>query len=108
MRSMTLADALISVWQQVLAEGMPQVELQGERYVVARTRARKLRTVAFRFGGCPLEGIEQNPQTDSRWAELARQGKRIMQFSINRHYIANVCEGQLFRYPAWKSLDLPE
>jgi hypothetical protein len=105
---MTLGETLISVWQQALAEGKAAVELEGETYPVGRTRAKKLRTVEFRFGEYRLDGIEQNPQTGSRWAELARQGKRIMQFSVNRRYVANVCEGKLLRYPAWKSLHLPE
>jgi hypothetical protein len=105
---MTLGEALISVWQQAVDEGLDEVELAGERFPVARTRARKLRTVAFEFAGHRLDGIEQNPQTGSRWAELAREGKRIMQFSVNRRYVANVCEGKLLRYPAWRSLNLPE
>jgi len=53
-------------------------------------------------------GIEQNPKTASRWAELARQGNRIMQFRCSGRYVANVCEGKLLRYPAWKALELPE
>jgi hypothetical protein len=105
---MTLDEALISVWRQVLEEGRGAVELEGERFPVTATRAKKLRTVTFEFGGHRLDGIEQNPQTGSRWAELARQGKRIMQFSVNRRYIGNVCEGKLLRYPAWRSLRLPE
>jgi hypothetical protein len=105
---MTLGEALISVWHQVLEEGREAVELEGERFSVVRTRAKKLRTVAFQFGEHRLEGIEQNPLTGSRWAELARQGQRIMQFSVNRRYVGNVCEGKLLRYPAWRSLNLPE
>ncbi|MFB3923633.1 MAG: hypothetical protein ACE145_18060 [Terriglobia bacterium] len=105
---MTLGEALISVWRQALGEGSDTVELEGERFRVGRTRAKKLRTVEFEFGGHRLDGIEQNPQTGSRWAELAREGKRIMQFSVNRRYVANVCEGKLLRYPVWKSLNLPE
>jgi hypothetical protein len=105
---MTLGDTLISVWRQALEEAREVVELEGERFPVKVTRAKKLRTVEFRFGAQRLDGIEQNPQTGSRWAELARQGKRIMQFSVNRRYVGNVCEGKLLRYPAWRSLDLPE
>jgi len=105
---MTLGEALISVWRQVLEEGRNVVELEGECYSVKATRAKKLRTIEFRLGAHRLDGIEQNPQTGSRWAQLAREGKRIMQFSVNRRYVANVCEGKLLRYPAWRSLDLPE
>ncbi len=105
---MTLGEALIAVWRQSLEEGRSVVELEGERFPVNATRAKKLRTVEFRFGGQRIDGVEQNPETGSRWAELARHGKSIMQFSVNRRYIANVCEGTLLRYPAWTSLDLPE
>ena len=105
---MTLGDALISVWRQALEESRDTVEIEGERFQVTATRAKKLRTVEFQFGECRLDGIEQNPQTGSRWAQLAREGKLIMQFSVNRRYVANVCEGKLLRYPAWKSLKLPE
>lgn len=106
--SMTLGETLISVWQQALVEGKAEVELDTEVYPVGHTRAKGLRTVAFEFGPHQLEGIEQNPETGSRWAELARQGKRIMQFSVGRRYFANVCDGKLLRYPAWRALDLPE
>jgi hypothetical protein len=53
-------------------------------------------------------GIEQNPATKSRWAALAREGSRIMQFRCQGRYVANVCEGKLLRYPAWTALALPE
>jgi len=105
---MTLAEALVSVWQQVLAEGKKEVEREGESYRVGRTRSRKLRTVDFVFADNQITGIEQNPETGSRWAVLARQGKRIMQYSCGGRYFANVCDGRLTRYPAWKDLDLPD
>lgn len=105
---MTLAETLIAVWQQVLAEEKPAVELEGKRFVVKRTRGRKLRVVEFAFGPHRLSGIEQNPETASRWARLARQGKRIMQFSYEGRYIGNVCHAQLTRYPAWHGLRLPD
>lgn len=105
---MTLAETLVTVWQQALAEEKSLVELEGKRYGVERTRAKKLRTVEFTYGAHRLAGIEQNPETQSRWAALARQGKRIMQFSCQGRYVGNVCEGKLARYPAWQALRLPE
>jgi len=105
---MTLAEALVCVWQQVLAKGKKTVELEGESYRIGRTRSRKLPTVDFTFAGNQITGIEQNPETGSRWAVLARQGKRILQFSCGGRYFANVCDGRLTRYPAWKDLDLPD
>jgi hypothetical protein len=105
---MTMGEALVAAWKQVLAEGKREVELEGESYAVTTTRAKKLLTVAFSFGPYRIEGIEQNPQTGSRWAALARQGKRVMQFRCKGRYVANVCEGKLLRYPAWQALELPE
>jgi len=105
---MTLGETLIEVWRQALAEGRPRVELERKPYPVAATRAKKLCTVRFDYAPYHIDGIEQNPETGSRWALLAREGKRIMPFSLGRRYIGNVCEGDLVRYPAWHSLGLPE
>lgn len=105
---MTLAETVISVWQQVLAEERATVELEGQSYRVGRTRSRKLRTVEFGYGAHELVGIEQNPDTRSRWARQARQGKRILQFSCEGRYVGNVMEGRLTRYPAWADLGLPK
>ncbi len=105
----TLADCLLEVWRQALDQERPNVELEGQTPLrVERTRGKGLRVVRFRFGEHGLEGIEQNPATRSRWAELAQEGKRILQFSYRGRYFANVCEGALTRYPAWKALGLPD
>jgi hypothetical protein len=105
---MTAGETLISVWQQALGEGRQDIELEGETYTVTVSKAKGLRMVEFNAGPCRIVGIEQNPKTESRWAELAREGKRIMQFRCKGRYVANVCEGKLLRYPAWKALELPE
>src|SRR5215472_16355313 len=104
----TLEMALVSVWRQTLVDEAPQVLLGGRPIPVARTRSAGLRTVAFSFGDRQLEGIEQNPHTASRWAKLAQEGNRIMQFRCQGRYVANVCEGTVFRYPAWKAVELPD
>ena len=105
---MTLGDALVSAWQQALGEGRDNIELEGATYPVTISRAKGLRMVEFDLGPHHMVGIQQNPKTESRWAELARQGNRIMQFRCKGRYVANVCEGKLLRYPAWKTLELPE
>jgi hypothetical protein len=105
---MTLGETLISVCQQALAEAKPAVELNDRRYRVTATRSKRLRTVRFSYGEYEIDGIEQNPNTTSRWAALAREGKQIMQFSFQGQYIGNVCAGELMRYAAWEKLGLPE
>jgi hypothetical protein len=105
---MTLGETLISVWQQALGERRNDIELEGETYHVTVSKAKGLRMVAFNVGPHHIMGIEQNPKTESRWAALAREGNRIIQFRSKGRYVANVCEGKLVRYPAWKALELPE
>jgi hypothetical protein len=103
---MTLRATLLAVWQQALVEDKLEIELEGESYRVVPTRKKRLRAVDFEFGGKRFTGIEQNPETKSRWAQMARQGQRIMQFSCQGRYVANVADGKLTRYPAWHGLRL--
>ena len=93
-----MADALVSVWRQVMVEDKTEVELEGRTYQVTKTGSKRLRQVVFAVLGRELRGIEQNPRTTSRWAQMARRGARIMQFMENRHYVANVADGKVFLY----------
>jgi len=93
-----LEEALISVWRQALVEGALFVTLEGERYPVKRTSRSRLREVDFEFEGERLRGLEQNPNTNSRWAKLAREGRKVMQFLNAGKYVANVADGKLQFY----------
>jgi hypothetical protein len=73
-------ETLIEVWRQALVENARAVELGEKRYPVRRTPKRGLRQVDFAFEGNEIRGLEQNPRTNSRWAQLARSGKKVMQF----------------------------
>src|SRR5713226_10279437 len=95
---MQLEEALVAVWRQALVENANLVELGGRRYPVRRTQRRRLRQVDFECEGEPLRGIEQNPETKSRWAEMARAGKKVMQFTSGGRYLGNVAEGKLTLY----------
>ena len=55
---------------------------------IRRTSRSKLREVDFKFGDTAFRGVEQNPSTNSRWAKLAREGKKVMQFLVDRRYVA--------------------
>ena len=94
----TLEETLISVWRQALVEARKTVTLEGVQYPVRPTRRSKLREVDFRFEDQTLRGLEQNPKTNSRWAQLAREGKQVMQFLSDGRYIANVVDGKLQFY----------
>ena len=94
----SLEETLISVWQQALAENAKSVTLEGRTFPVRRTRRSRLREVDFQFEDHQLRGLEQNPETASRWAQLARQGKKVMQFLRERRYIAVVVDGRVQFY----------
>ena len=94
----SLEETLISVWHQALVEDTRMVALESGSYPVRRTSRSKLREVDFEFEGQRLRGLEQNPKTNSRWAQLAREGKKVMQFLRDRRYIANVVDGKVQFY----------
>jgi len=94
----TFEETLISVWRQALVEDARTVKLVGGSYPVRRTSRSKLREVDFRFEEQMLRGLEQNPNTNSRWAQLAREGKKVMQFLSDRRFIASVVDGKLQFY----------
>src|SRR5271154_2769326 len=90
--------ALIEVWRQALVDNVKFVELGSERYPVRSTPKRELRQVDFVFEGNDVRGLEQNPQTKSRWAQMARSGKKVMQFLSEGRYVANVVDGKMTLY----------
>ena len=94
----SLEETLTSVWRQVLVQDAKSVTLENRSFSVRRTSRSRLREVDFRFDGHHLRGLEQNPETASRWAQLARQGKRVMQFLQQRRYVAVVVDGEVHLY----------
>jgi hypothetical protein len=95
---LNLEDSLIEVWRQALVEEKPEVELNGSRFPVRLTAQKNLRQIDFRVGEEAVRGIEQNPKTASRWAQLARKGHKVMQFLMQGRYFANVVDGNLMLY----------
>jgi hypothetical protein len=94
----SLEETLISVWQQALVDDAKSVALENRSFPVRRTSRSRLREVDFQFEGHQLRGLEQNPETASRWAQLARQGKKVMQFLQQRRYIAVVVDEKVQFY----------
>jgi hypothetical protein len=93
-----LEEILISVWRQAMVENARAVTLEDKEFPVRRTSRSRLREVDFQFEEHELRGLEQNPETGSRWAQLARQGKKVMQFLKERRYIAVVVDGKVQFY----------
>ncbi len=90
--------SLIEIWRQALVENAKVVQLGEERYAVRRTPKRGLRQVDFVFDGSEIRALEQNPETKSRWAQMARSGKKVMQFLSESRYVANVVDGKVNFY----------
>jgi carbamate kinase len=87
-------ETLIAVWRQALVDEADVIKLGSERYLVTRSRAKMLRQVVFAVDGNSFIGIEQNPKTKSRWAAIARSGKKVMQFIQDGRYAAVVADGK--------------
>ena len=98
MTKLSFEETLIEVWRQVLVENAKAVKVAGASYPVRRTPKRGLRQVDFVFDRNEIRGLEQNPDTKSRWAQLARSGKKVMQFLSERRYVANVVDGKVTHY----------
>src|ERR1700739_929079 len=96
--TMSLEDALMIVWRQSLVENKKTITLEGENFPVRSTAKRKLKQVDFQFAGEDFRGLEQNPDTKSRWAAMARSGKKVMQFLEGGRYIAVVADGKVHLY----------
>jgi hypothetical protein len=96
--ALSFEQTLIAVWRQALVEDVKVVELGTERYSVRRTPKRGLRQVDFVFDGNEIRGLEQNPETKSRWARMARSGAKVMQFLNEGRYVANVVDGKMSLY----------
>jgi hypothetical protein len=89
---------LVDVWRQTLIDGAKFVLLGTEKYPVRETSRRRLKQVDFQFEGHEVRGLEQNPDAKSRWAAMARQGKKVMQFLEGSQYVAVVVDGKMKTY----------
>jgi hypothetical protein len=87
-----------AIWKQVLVQNESVVTVDRKRYPVMTSKAKKLRQVVFDFDGESFIGIEQNPKTKSRWAAMARAGKKVMQFLQAHKYVAVVADGKVTLY----------
>ncbi|HZS70624.1 MAG TPA: hypothetical protein VFA13_02190 [Candidatus Acidoferrum sp.] len=90
--------AMLAVWRQALVEGAKRVTVEGQTYPVRRTVKKSLAQIDFEVSGRAIRGLEQNPRTKSRWAQLARKGAKVMQFLSGGRYIAAVAGGKITHY----------
>lgn len=96
--SVSFEDALLTVCRQSLVENKKTVALDDKSFLVRSTAKRKLKQIDFQFDGRELRGLEQNPGKKSRWAKMATDGKKVMQFSEREKYIEVVAGGKVHFY----------
>jgi hypothetical protein len=96
--SSTIDDAFISVWRQALVEKKKIVSVGGAPFPVRRTSKNRLAQIDFQVEGIGFRGLQQNPQTKSRWAKIAREGAKVMQFLRAGRYVGVVVDGVLKHY----------
>jgi hypothetical protein len=96
--SPSLEEVFIGVAEQVLVQNRKIIMVAGDTFSVIATSRHKLRQINFRFDGREFRGLQQNPDTKSRWAEMARSGKKVMQFLEAGRYLAVVADGRLISF----------
>jgi hypothetical protein len=96
-------EVLIEVWRQALVDRSNTVKIAGESLPVRKTASKRLVEVDFIFDDQPYRGIQQNPNTKSGWANLARKGAKVMQFLQAGKYVAVVVDGKVTYYCKTKS-----
>jgi hypothetical protein len=91
-------EILVEVYRQLFNDNADVVKLGTRRFPVRRSRGHHLRQVDFFFEGHDVRGIEQSPDAHNRWAQLARSGKKVMQFLSDGRYVASIVEGKVIRF----------
>jgi|ERR1700722_1648346 len=94
----TVDDAFLSVWRQALVEQKKIISIGDATFSVRRTTKQRLAQVDFQLDGVEFRALEQNPQTKSRWAKMAREGAKVMQFLQAGRYVGVVTDGVLKHY----------
>jgi hypothetical protein len=96
--SSTVDDAFLSVWRQALVDQKKIISVGDATFSVRRTTKNRLAQIDFELDGIEFRGLEQNPQTKSRWAKMAREGAKVMQFLRAGRYVGVVADGVLKHY----------
>lgn len=92
------AELLISIAAQLMTN--TSVSVDGRSVPVRRTSQQRLRTAAFKVGGHEYQAIEQNPEKPSRWGQLARSGRQVVQFkdAESNKFVAVAVDGEVTFY----------
>jgi hypothetical protein len=87
-----------SVAEQLMSA--TEVAVEGRTFRITRTGSHRFRTVRFMTGAREYQAIEQNPEKPSRWGQLARSGRKVVQFrDLQTHkYVAVAVDGEVREY----------
>ena len=99
---MVEAELLKSIAVQLMTSASVRVE--GKSVPVRRTSRQRLKTMAFTVTGHEYQAIEQNPEKPSRWGQLARSGRQVVQFkdAERNRFVAVVVDGEVTFYGVTK------
>jgi len=84
-----LRETAVKVYTAIF-ESEDSVEVEGVTYLIEKTSKSNLRSVEID----ELTFIEQNPNKDSKWAQMAREGHQIMWVMKGRQYIARMMDAE--------------
>jgi len=91
-----------AIFQSVAVQMMAgdTIKLDSQAIPVRRTSSQRLRTVTFTVDGDEYTAIEQNPDKPSRWGQLARAGRKVVQFKhvASNRFIAVAVDGEVREY----------
>jgi hypothetical protein len=89
---------LQSVAEQLL--NSPKIDLNDKLSRVTRTSSQRLRTATFELNGRQYQAIEQNATKPSRWGQLAREGRQVVQFKDvqTNKFVAVSVDGEITEY----------
>jgi galactose mutarotase-like enzyme len=92
------AEQLKSVASQLMTRGY--VDVEGQSAPVRRISRQRLKTAAFCIDGHQYQAIEQNPEKPSRWGQLARSGRQVVQIkdAEKNRFVAVVVDGEVTYY----------
>jgi len=92
------AELLKSIAAQLMTS--TSVSVDGKSVPVRHTSQQRLRTAAFTVGSHEYQAIEQNPEKPSRWGQLAKSGRQVVQIkdAESNKFIAVVVDGEVTFY----------
>jgi hypothetical protein len=93
-----LEEICLAIWRQALLEEKKVVTVADDTFSVLITPKQKLKQINFQWDGRNFRGLEQNPDTKSRWAAMASGGQKVMQFLEDGRYVAVVADGKFIPY----------